>query len=126
MPIQKKRGIKLTCQNEECGERFYDLNRKPIVCPICQAEYVVVPIVAKPEVVTKKVNFNEKIKDKDTETTADNDSETTTGPDDETAVDNDDDTTTGPDDSDLVLELDDDDEEPSSEVKSTKIISEKD
>jgi len=118
MPIQKKRGIKLTCQNEECGERFYDLNRKPIVCPICQAEYIVAPIAAKPEVVTGKVNFNEKIKDKDTETT--------TGPDDETAVDNDDDTTTGPDDSDLVLELDDDDEEQSDAVKSTKIISEKD
>ena len=30
-------GIKRTCQN--CGARFYDLHRDPIVCPNCQATY---------------------------------------------------------------------------------------
>ena len=28
-------GTKCTCQNEECGARFYDHNRQPIFCPIC-------------------------------------------------------------------------------------------
>jgi uncharacterized protein (TIGR02300 family) len=38
-----ERGTKRTCQNEECGARFYDLNRQPIVCPICNAIYALVP-----------------------------------------------------------------------------------
>ena len=33
------RGIKRTCQSSECGSRFYDLNRDPIVCPICGTIY---------------------------------------------------------------------------------------
>lgn len=36
------RGTKLTCQVEECGSRFYDLNREPPICPICGATYVIV------------------------------------------------------------------------------------
>ncbi len=35
------RGTKRTCQNQECGSRFYDLNRDPIACPICDAAYVI-------------------------------------------------------------------------------------
>jgi uncharacterized protein (TIGR02300 family) len=31
------RGIKRVCQN--CGTRFYDLGRTPIVCPACQTMY---------------------------------------------------------------------------------------
>lgn len=30
-------GTKRTCQN--CGARFYDLHRDPIVCPTCQTTY---------------------------------------------------------------------------------------
>jgi uncharacterized protein (TIGR02300 family) len=30
-------GLKRTCQS--CGARFYDLQRSPIVCPKCEAEY---------------------------------------------------------------------------------------
>jgi len=37
MSIKAERGTKRTCQNPECGSRFYDLNRDPIVCPICQS-----------------------------------------------------------------------------------------
>jgi uncharacterized protein (TIGR02300 family) len=37
MSIKAERGTKRTCQNPECGSRFYDLNRDPIVCPICEA-----------------------------------------------------------------------------------------
>jgi uncharacterized protein (TIGR02300 family) len=41
MATKAARGTKRTCQNEECGSRFYDLNRDPIVCPICQSHYVI-------------------------------------------------------------------------------------
>jgi uncharacterized protein (TIGR02300 family) len=39
MSTKAERGTKRTCQNNECGSRFYDLNRDPIVCPICQSVY---------------------------------------------------------------------------------------
>jgi len=35
------RGTKRTCQNGDCGSRFYDLNRDDIVCPICDTAYVI-------------------------------------------------------------------------------------
>lgn len=35
------RGTKRTCQNSDCGSRFYDLGRDPITCPICGEEYVI-------------------------------------------------------------------------------------
>ena len=40
------RGTKRTCQNTECGSRFYDLKREPAECPICGTAYV--PPVAAP------------------------------------------------------------------------------
>ncbi len=39
MSTKAERGTKRTCQNSECGSRFYDLNRDPIICPICQSTY---------------------------------------------------------------------------------------
>lgn len=41
MASKQDRGTKRTCQNSECSARFYDLNRDPIVCPICGANYVI-------------------------------------------------------------------------------------
>lgn len=38
------RGTKHTCSNEKCGKPFYDLNRDPIVCPICQTTFVPVKV----------------------------------------------------------------------------------
>ena len=35
------RGTKRTCQNADCGSRFYDLARDPITCPICSTVYEV-------------------------------------------------------------------------------------
>jgi uncharacterized protein (TIGR02300 family) len=35
------KGTKRVCAS--CGARFYDLNRTPIVCPVCQAVYQVAP-----------------------------------------------------------------------------------
>ncbi len=34
------RGTKRTCQNSDCGARFYDLSRQPAECPICGTIYV--------------------------------------------------------------------------------------
>ena len=34
------RGTKRTCQNSECGARFYDLNADAPECPICSTVYV--------------------------------------------------------------------------------------
>jgi uncharacterized protein (TIGR02300 family) len=36
-----ERGIKRTCQDPDCGERFYDLNRDPITCPICNSVHAI-------------------------------------------------------------------------------------
>jgi uncharacterized protein (TIGR02300 family) len=41
--IKAQRGTKRTCQNTECGSRFYDLNRIPIACPVCNTAYVLAP-----------------------------------------------------------------------------------
>ena len=38
---KQARGTKRTCQSDECGARFYDLNRNPIACPICGTIYVI-------------------------------------------------------------------------------------
>lgn len=47
MSTKAERGTKRTCQNPECGSRFYDLNRDPIVCPICQTMFqLTMPVVA--------------------------------------------------------------------------------
>jgi uncharacterized protein (TIGR02300 family) len=37
--IKAQRGTKRRCQNPECGSRFYDLNRDPIICPVCNTVY---------------------------------------------------------------------------------------
>jgi uncharacterized protein (TIGR02300 family) len=37
MSIKAARGTKRVCQN--CGSKFYDLNRDPITCPICHTIY---------------------------------------------------------------------------------------
>ena len=39
MSTKAERGTKRTCQNPECGSRFYDLNRDPATCPICGTVY---------------------------------------------------------------------------------------
>jgi len=39
MSTKAERGIKRTCQNPQCGSRFYDLNRDPVTCPVCATVY---------------------------------------------------------------------------------------
>ncbi len=41
MTTKDARGTKLTCQSDECGAKFYDLNREPATCPICGKVYEV-------------------------------------------------------------------------------------
>jgi uncharacterized protein (TIGR02300 family) len=41
MATKQDRGTKRTCQNGDCGARFYDLNRSPILCPVCSTKYVI-------------------------------------------------------------------------------------
>ncbi|MGD9830989.1 MAG: FYDLN acid domain-containing protein [Hyphomicrobiaceae bacterium] len=42
MAKKAERGTKRTCQNPECRARFYDLNRNPIVCPLCNSEHAAI------------------------------------------------------------------------------------
>ena len=37
MSTKAERGTKRVCQS--CGSKFYDLNRDPVICPICQSVY---------------------------------------------------------------------------------------
>ncbi len=57
MATNKDRGTKRTCQNGDCGARFYDLMRNPIICPICGSKYAIahspVPIAAEEKVPRK-------------------------------------------------------------------------
>ena len=48
MATKAARGTKRTCQNSDCGSRFYDLNRDPITCPICGSAYVLAVTAAAP------------------------------------------------------------------------------
>ena len=50
------RGTKRTCQSGSCGQRFYDLNRDPIICPICGSQYVIAhgPAVSEAEEQAKR------------------------------------------------------------------------
>lgn len=55
MADKAARGTKRTCQSEDCKSHFYDLNRDPILCPICGEEYVLASgPVPEPEPVEKK------------------------------------------------------------------------
>ncbi len=57
MSMKAPRGTKRTCQNSDCGERFYDLNRNPIACPMCQSAYV---LAASPAGATAAASVEEK------------------------------------------------------------------
>jgi len=54
MADKAARGTKRTCQNDECGSRFYDLNRNPIVCPICGGIYEIASGPLIPEAIDPK------------------------------------------------------------------------
>lgn len=70
MASKAARGTKRTCQNDDCASHFYDLNRDPIICPICGSEYVIAsaPLPAEPP----EPKTDEKEKEK-TEASSDSD-----------------------------------------------------
>lgn len=63
MATKAARGTKRTCQNDECGSRFYDLNRDPIVCPICGGLYEIASGPVVPEAIDP--NLARKVKKPD-------------------------------------------------------------
>jgi len=58
-------GKKHICQN--CGAPFYDLNRKPAVCPKCDTEVVLTPVKARRAAPEKAKPAEEKPADSDDE-----------------------------------------------------------
>lgn len=54
MAIQTGRGTKRTCQSEDCGVRYYDLDRDPMTCPICKATFKAPPERPAPPVAKRK------------------------------------------------------------------------
>jgi uncharacterized protein (TIGR02300 family) len=65
MATKQARGTKRTCQNEECGARFYDLNRNPIVCPVCEEMYEIASSPLTVDVNEEKARFKGKRADYD-------------------------------------------------------------
>ncbi len=67
---KQARGTKRTCQSDECGARFYDLNRDPIACPICGTIYVIasgpVGVLFKDEEKAQRKVKKEPVKDDET------------------------------------------------------------
>jgi uncharacterized protein (TIGR02300 family) len=116
MATQSARGMKRTCQNEECGARFYDLMHDPIACPICQTVFVPAAAAETKLKPTWKANRNvprhtivapETVEEEQDVETAALETIETTGDDDAEAA---------PAKQDLLLDLDDDDDAGSSGV----------
>ena len=96
---KQDRGTKRTCQNSECGARFYDLSRSPIACPICGAAYVIgsspaAIVIVQPEEKTPRKPKKKVFADADEDETAKEDTL------DEVEADK----TVGNDDNEIVLE----------------------
>ena len=59
------RGEKHHCSN--CGAKFFDLNKKPIICPKCNTEVIdksvvkTKPIISNPKIEKSIINNNEDI-----------------------------------------------------------------
>jgi uncharacterized protein (TIGR02300 family) len=63
MATKQARGTKRTCQNSDCGSRFYDLNREPIMCPLCQSAYVIASAPMLAEVASEPPKANAEFAD---------------------------------------------------------------
>ena len=117
MATKDARGTKLTCQNDECGSRFYDLNREPPECPMCATVYVIAAppepeVTPEPEPETTESKAAEGAS---TATADKDDADPDAAAADELAdIETDDSITDDDDDSDVFLESDDD--EPTGDV----------
>jgi hypothetical protein len=53
---ESRRGLKRTCQDDDCGVRFYDLNKATIACPVCGAAFTAPPLPLPREAAIKPVS----------------------------------------------------------------------
>ncbi|MEQ8665022.1 MAG: TIGR02300 family protein [Rhodospirillales bacterium] len=95
-------GSKHTCPS--CGAKFYDLKRNPIICPSCEQEVVVQPVLKSRRSAPAEPKAPAPVKEAPKAKPADND---------------DDDEAIADDDDDLVLDGDDDDDDDDSLIEDT-------
>lgn len=108
MADKAKRGTKRTCGS--CGAKFYDLNRDPAICPMCEA----VMEIKKPEPKPKRAPEKEEKPKKEPE--AEEENIILEGEDDLIDIDDDDETITPTEDDDTFLEVEDEDDNPVSGI----------
>lgn len=54
--LVSRRGLKRTCQDNDCGVRFYDLNKTTITCPVCGAGFTAPPLPVPRDVASKSAS----------------------------------------------------------------------
>lgn len=101
MADKAKRGTKRVCGG--CGAKFYDLNREPVICPLCETVFEIKKNEAKPR---KEPVKQEKPKP---EAETDEGEIILEGEDDLIDIDDEDEGIQSTDDDDSFLEVDDDD-----------------
>lgn len=102
MADKAKRGTKRQCGG--CGAKFYDLNKEPAICPMCETVFE----IKKPEPKPKKEPAKEERKKPEP---SDDDDVILEGEDDLIDIDDDDDDLPSVGDDDTFLEVDDDESE---------------
>jgi len=102
MAEKAKRGTKRVCGG--CSAKFYDLNREPAICPICQTIFEIKKVEPKPKKAPVK---EEKPEEKPEKEAADAILE---GEDDLIDIDDDDETAASTEDDDTFLEVEDESE----------------
>ncbi len=102
MAEKAKRGTKRVCSG--CGAKFYDLNRDPAICPMCETVFE----IKKPEPKPKK----EEVREEKPETKPETEDEAAIleTEDDLIDIDDDDETITSTEDDDTFLEVEDESE----------------
>ena len=108
MADKAKRGTKRSCGG--CGAKFYDLNREPAICPMCETVFE----VKKPEQKQRRAPEKEQKPEKTRE--LEEEDIILEGDDDLIDIDEDDDTITPTEDDDTFLEVEDDDDNPVSGI----------
>jgi uncharacterized protein (TIGR02300 family) len=108
------RGAKQTCVNEDCGRRFYDLQRSPVVCPYCGTPYDATAVARHEfEMATKPKKGKSYRLVEPPAPVADDDAETEVVAEADDGTDVDDGAASAPD---ILIDIDDEDEDAAGEV----------
>jgi len=118
MSEKAKRGTKRVCGG--CSAKFYDLNREPIICPLCETVFEIKKVEPKPKKAPVK---EEKAEEKPEKEAADAILE---GEDDLIDIDDDDEATSTTEDDDTFLEVEDESENAVSSILPTTGVSKDD